>query len=71
MFSVKFCSWSREISDFSAYFCDHTFGRVGGIELEILIKQRINIKFLVLLGQPVRVSENATNCLCEVRHKEC
>jgi hypothetical protein len=50
MFSVKFWSRSSESSAFVVCFSERTFGRVGGMERDVLTGQRTNIKFLVKLG---------------------
>jgi len=49
--SVKVCSPSSEISAFGVCFIESTFGRVGGMERDVLTEQRTNIKFLVKLGK--------------------
>jgi hypothetical protein len=49
MSSVKVCSWSNEISAFGVCFSEHTFGRVGGMERDVLTEQRTNIGFLIKL----------------------
>ena len=51
MSSVKVWSRSSEISAFGVCFSAHTFGRVGGMERDVLTEQRTNIKFLVKLGK--------------------
>jgi len=49
--SVKVWSRSNEISAFGVCFSERTFGRVGGMERDVLTEQRTNIKFLVKLGK--------------------
>jgi len=49
--SVKVWSRSSEISAFGVCFSERTFGRVGGMERDVLTEQRTNIKFLVKLGK--------------------
>jgi len=49
--SVKVWSRSSEISAFGVCFSGHTFGRVGGMERDVLTEQRTNIKFLVKLSK--------------------
>ena len=51
MSSVKAWSRSSKISAFGVCFSEHTFGRVGGMERNVLTEQRTNIKFLVKLGK--------------------
>ena len=51
MSSVKVWSRSSEISAFGVCFSERTFGRVGGMERDVLTEQRTNIKFLVKLGK--------------------
>jgi len=49
--SVKVWSRWSEISAFGVCFSERTFGRVGGMERDVLTDQRSNIKFLVKLGK--------------------
>jgi hypothetical protein len=49
--SFKVWSPSSEISAFGVCFSEPTFGRVGGMERDVLTEQRTNIKFLVKLGK--------------------
>ena len=51
MSSVKVWSRSSEICAFGICFSERTFGRVGGMERDVLTEQRTNIKFLVKLGK--------------------
>jgi hypothetical protein len=41
----------NEISAFGVCFSGHTYGRVGGMERDVLTEQRTSIKFLVKLGK--------------------
>ena len=51
MSSVKVRSRSSEISAFGVCFSERTFGRVAGMERDVLTEHRTNIKFLVKLGK--------------------
>jgi hypothetical protein len=49
--SVKVWSRSSEISAFGVCSSERTFGRIGGMERDVLTEQRTNIRFLVKLGK--------------------
>jgi transposase len=51
MCSVKVWSQSSEICAFGVCFSERTFGRVSGMERDVLTEQRTNIKFLIKLGK--------------------